>query len=145
MRRSRPIAALLAALALGGCALFSPTPSWVEEVNEADATELADAITGFLKQQWPVASTTLVLEPPEQADNPLTPALEEALRQAGFALADPKAEVPGAHRLRYLVSPMGAGVLLRLQVDQTEASRWFVRDRAGALEAASPFTVRDVH
>ena len=48
----------------------------------------------------------------------------------------------GAHRLRYLVSPMDSGTLLRLTIDEnTRGSRFFVRDAAGQLRFGGPYTI----
>jgi hypothetical protein len=142
-------AALLAALALGGCATTPrPSLSHVSGVSASDAALLANAMAQFLGQQLPRAATTLVLQPPsrDQASNALTPALHSALVQAGFGVqeAAPGTPLPnsGGYALRYLVSPLDAGVLVRLQYHQTEASRWYARNSSGQLQAASPFTVR---
>jgi hypothetical protein len=99
-----------------------------------------------LRQQLPPATTTLVLQPPppSQADNALTPALRGALSHAGFGVFEPSKDTPplaGAHPIRYQVTPLEGGVLVRLHYDRTEAARWFARNRRGQLQAAGPFTV----
>jgi hypothetical protein len=147
MHRSVDVAALVATLALGGCATVSRTSSYVSEVSPADAATLASSIADYLGQQLPPANTTLVLQPPaqSQAHNALTPALTRALQRAGFGVYPPTQDAPapaGVHSIRYLVSPLNAGVLVRLQYDQTEASRWFARNSGRQLQAGSPFTVR---
>ena len=53
----------------------------------------------FIAGQLPAASSTLSLAPP-QAANPLTPALTEALAQAGFALA--AYTITGAWKMRFV-------------------------------------------
>jgi hypothetical protein len=81
--------------------------------------------------------------PSDQARNALTPSLASALRRHGFAVAEDGQTVPsGAHRLRYLVTPLDNGDLMRLTLDgATEGSRFFVRNSAGGLQSGGPFTV----
>ena len=143
MRRST---VALVVLALAGCASVAPTASYVSDVSPADATPLASALAAYLGQQLPPATTTLVLQPPppSQADNALTPALRGALSHAGFEVFEPSKDAPppaGAHPIRYQVTPLEGGVLVRLHYDRTEAARWFARNRRGQLQAAGPFTV----
>lgn len=142
-RRLTICAAVVASI--GGCATTQGGGSWVGKVNEGQARQVAEGMAGFVAQQLPPARTTLVLEPPAegQGSNAVTSALGPALRQAGFAVADPKAEVSGAVRVRYLVTAMDDGVLVRLRLGDTEAARWYRPDAAGSLAAASPFTVRE--
>jgi type IV secretion system protein TrbH len=138
--------ALAAVLALGGCAAAQPGVSYVTEVTPADAAVLASDMADLIGRRLPAASSTLMPEPPpeSQAGNALTPALRAALAGAGFTLAEPRTQtVPGAHSLRYLVTPLDGGVLVRLEVDRSAASRWYVRNSAGALQPGSPFTVRE--
>jgi hypothetical protein len=136
---------LLLALALPGCALFplgSGSSSYVAGVAPTDAPVLAEALAGVISQQLPPLSTTLALQK-APADNALTPVLEAALARAGFALADPAQAVPNTHTVRYQVTPLDNGLLLRVQIDATtEASRWYRRDSAGQLTPGSPLTVR---
>lgn len=151
-RRWRGEILLLAVCLLAGCATSRPPGSYVSGVFESDADLLASAMVEYLGEQLPPASTTFVLQPParDPLGKALTPALGSALRQAGFAVqeAAPQKAAPGSpagsggYALRYLISPLDAGVLVRLQYQQTEASRWYVRNSRGELQAASPFTVR---
>ena len=134
----------LAAL-LSGCA-FGPNGSYVAPLQQpADANVLASGIAGFVAMRLPAASSTLVLDatPSDQASNSLTPALAAALRRRGFAIAEDGQPVPAdAHRLRYLVTPLDNGDLVRLTLDgAVEGSRFFVRNTAGGLQAGGPFTV----
>ncbi len=146
-RRSMGERLLLAVLLLAGCATSRPPGSYVSGVFESDAALLASAMVEYLGEQLPPASTTFLLQPParDPLGNALTPALGSALRQAGFAVQEAAPGSPagsGVYALRYLISPLDAGVLVRLQYQQTEASRWYVRNSRGELQAASPFTVR---
>jgi len=144
IRRFRLVLPCLAAL-LTGCA-FGPDSSYVAPLAQpADAQVLANGISAFVATRLPAASSTVALEPPpsDQADNSLTPALASALRHRGFAVAEGGQTLPpGAHHLRYLVTSLGEGNLVRLTLDGTsQGSRFFVRNSAGGLQSGGPFTV----
>jgi len=129
---------------LCACAVGANT-SYVTSVSSpTDAKVIAAGISSFIRTQLPAASTTIVLDPTpsEQANNALTPMLEDSLRQQGFAVS--VSAVPaGSHTLRYWVTPMDAsGELVRLMIDgRKEASQFFVRNTAGNLQTGGPFTV----
>ncbi|WP_227650638.1 hypothetical protein [Klebsiella pneumoniae] len=52
------------------------------------------------------------------------------------------ATVPAGVPLRYIASPLDSGVLLRLQYQGIEASRYYPRGSNGQLLPGAPFTVR---
>jgi hypothetical protein len=144
IRPCRFVLPCLAAL-LTGCAL-GPHSSYVAQLEEpADAQVLANGIAAFVATRLPAASSVVALDPTpsDQADNSLTPALASALRRRGFAVAEEGQTLPsGAHHLRYLVTPLDRGNLVRLTLDGTsEGSRFFVRNSAGGLQSGGPFTV----
>ena len=141
MRHPLHAALIGAMLLLGGCAGVGPRSSYVEAVTPADAPVLAADIAGFVAERLPAAATTLALDAP--AGDSLTPVLRGELRRIGFGVADAGQNASGAHPLRYLVTPLDAGVLVRLHVDRTTASRLWLRNSAGTLQAGSPFTVRE--
>jgi len=135
---------LAVACAVSACAV-GPDTSYVASLSApTDATVIASAISSFMRTQLPAASTTLVLDPTptEQASNTLTPVLADSLRQQGFAVAQ-EAAPAGSHTLRYWVTPLDtSGELVRLMIDgRKEASRFFVRNTVGNLQAGGPFTV----
>ena len=134
----------LAAL-LTGCAL-GPDSSYVAQLQQpADAEILADGIADFVAMRLPAASTTVALDPTpsDQASNSLTPALIAVLRRRGFAVAeDGQAAPAGVHHLRYLVTSLDNGDLVRLTLDgAAEGSRFFARNTAGGLQSGGPFMV----
>ena len=142
MNKSLPL--IVAATMLSGCA-YDPDGSYVEPLTApADATVLAGAMTEFVSMRLPAARNALILQVTSagQASNAVTPLLTDDLRRRGFALVADGTE--GAHRVRYLVTPLDQGDLVRLSLDggNTEASRFFVRTMAGALQAGGPFTIR---
>jgi hypothetical protein len=137
---------LLAASLLGGCALGS-SGSYVANLRApADAQVLASGMVDFVAAELPAASSTISLDPTPsgQQKNALTPALLRDLRQRGFAIADGnQADQAGIHHLRYLVTPLEGGVLVRLSIDdRTQAARFFAPNTAGSLQAGGPFMVR---
>jgi hypothetical protein len=143
MRAALP---LLVAVSLGSCAI-GPDSSYVGELSApGDARILAADMVEFVSAQLPAGSTTIALNPTpaDQASNALTPAFTAALRRRGFALADDRqGGAPVAHHLRYWVTPLDNGDLVRLSIDdRTEASRFFVRNAHGGLQAGGPFVVR---
>jgi hypothetical protein len=145
LRRALSLAAVssLAACALG------PGGSYVSQVDTpADAQVLATGMVVFVAAQLPAASSTVVLDPTpsDQAGNALTPAFVAALRERGFAVADEgQASASGTHHIRYLVTALDNGDLVRLSIDDgAQASRVFVRNSAGGLQAGGPFMVRQM-
>ena len=140
--RSIPLFGL--AVALAACTIGG---SYVGGVSgPGDAQVLAYGMAEFVAQELPAASTTLVLDPipAYQAENALTPALASALRSQGFAIAGENgAGIRGVRHLRYWVTPLDGGELVRIAIDdRTQGSRFFVRNTAGGLQAGGPFMVR---
>ena len=137
---------LVVVSSLAACAL-DPGSSYVSQVDTpADAQVLAAGMVVFVAAQLPAASSTVVLDPTpsDQAGNALTPAFVAALRDRGFAVADDRqAGAPGTHHIRYLVTPLDSGDLVRVSIDDSaQASRFFVRNAEGGLQAGGPFLVR---
>jgi len=134
---------------LAACAL-GPGNSYVGQVDtQADAQVLSGNMADFVAGQLPAASSTVVLDPTpsDQAGNDLTPAFVAALRDRGFAVADARqGGASGAHHIRYLVTRLDNGDLVRVTIDggTAEASRFFIRNSAGDLQAGGPFTVRQM-
>jgi len=145
MIRLRRFALPCLAALLTGCS-FGPNSSYVAQLQQpTDAQVLAKGIAAFVAMRLPAASSTVALDPTpsDQARNSLTPALASALRRRGFAVAENGQPVAAStHHLRYLVTPLDNGDLVRLTLDgATEGSRFFVRNSAGGLQSGGPFTV----
>ena len=145
----RLVAVFVMAGSIAACALGSGS-SYVDRVaTPADAKVLAGAMADFVAGRLPAGSSAVILDPTsyEQAANALTPAFVAALRDRGFAVADAsQAAAPHTHRIRYLVTRLYNGDLLRVTIDggAAEVSRLFVRNSAGDLQAGGPFTVRQM-
>jgi hypothetical protein len=145
----RPARAFLSAAAVAllvACATRPGNFSYVVQPQQSgDAEALADALAEFVAARLPAASSTLTFDPTprDQVGNTVTTAFTLALRRRGFAVDEGgRAVAGGAHRLRYLVTPMDNGTLLRLTIDEnTRGSRFFVRDAAGHLRFGGPYTI----
>jgi hypothetical protein len=110
---------LIAAVSLAACALDSGTSYVAQVETPADGKALADGMVEFVAARLPAASSTVVLDPTpaDQASNALTPAFVAALRDRGFAVADGRqADTAGAHHIRYLVTPLDNGDLVRVTI-----------------------------
>lgn len=150
MRRHCALWAGVVSAMLTGCAMLpSRNTSYVSAriTAPADARMIADDAASYLTHPLPPARTTLVLDPPQRVQgNVMTPTFEAALRSKGYAVTElnrhPSAKPKGV-QLRYLVSPLDSGVLLRLQYEGVEAARFYPRAASGALTIGAPFTVRE--
>ena len=147
MIRALPFALSLLAAALMAACATGMDASYVGRLSgPGDVHALAVDMAEFVSMELPAASSTVALDPtpPEQANNALAPAFAAALRSYGFAVADGTGGArPSAHRVRYWVTPLDNGALLRLSIDgRTEGARFFVRNAYGALQGGGPFTVR---
>ncbi|MCC8943106.1 conjugal transfer protein TrbH [Bradyrhizobium sp. Arg68] len=148
MNRFRILIMMALVLALGACATTRPTMSFVAGgLSPADAMVLANDVATHLADSLPPAKSSLVLDPPASRNaDVLTPVLLTKLRSAGYGVieADPRTGAKSGEGtpVRYLVSPLDNGVVLRLQYLGVEATRFYPRSAGGALVAAGPFTVR---
>ena len=138
-----PLPFLLAALA--ACTV-GPNTSYVAQLQQpADVDALANGTAEFVSMRLPAASSTVVLDPTPsgQSGNAFTTAFASALLRSGFAVAEDGQPGPaGAHHVRYLVTPLDNGDLVRLTIDgRTEGSRFFVRNTVGGLQAGGPFNM----
>lgn len=136
------------ALLMSACASMRPTMSFVaSDMTPGDAMVLAKDAAAYLANPLPPAKTTVVLDPPiNKSTDVMTSAMIEALRGTGYGVIvagrQNGSKAGEGTPVRYGVSPLESGVLLRLQYLRTEASRFYSRSAGGALIAAGPFTVR---
>lgn len=138
----------VACAVLAGCATTRPGMSYVSsEISPTDARTLAADAAQHLAVPLPAAKTTIVLYPTGQRQDALTPAFTEALRATGFGVSiaprEKDAPAPDGVPVRYLVSPLDYGILMRLEYQHREAARFYVRATDGSLVKAAPFTVRE--
>ncbi len=142
--RFRSLLAICAAATLCAC-VDGSTISYVDsDVTATNSERLAADAVDYLATPLPPARTTLVMQPP-RGDDPLTPILLEKLRTRGYGVvigADAAQGEQGTP-IRYLASPLGTGVVLRLEYHGTVASRFYARGQDGNLTPGSPFSVRE--
>lgn len=153
MAHFRPIILLVTALLLTACAASRSNLSYIESsVTADDAQTLARDIVDFLTDSLPPARTTIVLYPPntkeKDTQDVLTAALLPALSDRGYGvmLIDSSADTADSTGipLRYLVSSFNGGLLLRLQYQGNEVSRYYSKDSNAQLFSGVPYTVRGV-
>jgi len=139
-------------LILASCSTYRSTMSYVaKEITPADALTITNDTIAHLKETLPPAHTILVIDAPKtdakQTDK-LTPKMLEQLRKHGYGVmeADTKNGPQNEQGtiLRYLASPMDNGVILRLQYQHIEASRFYSRGADGMLIINTPFTIRNM-
>jgi hypothetical protein len=122
--------------------------SWVTDVTEEQSTQLADSITAYVAAHTKASSPDLTIlllapTPREQANNPLTLALNNAFRKSGFGLVESKEQAGNAQDLRYQVSRFNDGLWLQLQLNKVEANRFYSLDSDNKIVGDAPFSVRE--
>jgi hypothetical protein len=140
-------------LSLSGCAAIQerlaqresvkPYNSFIEkEIIVSDANEIAQDMAGFLERQLPAAKTTLEIQASGEVFYPL---FREQLARRGFGVVEIK---PGMENrgvfLRYRITTFNDGVLVRMEIDEQAASRYYGRGADGHLTMQSNFTLRGV-
>lgn len=134
------IAAVLMCLAtVPGCAALKNLQSKNvgPQIAAPDVGPVTEDMAQFLAFQLPAAKTTLAIEP---AETPLHQSLIGQLTGKGFGVSD---DDPQAVSLRYLVTPLDGGVLVRMQYKHTEASRYYPRASDGSLSFSNIYSVRE--
>ncbi|MBB2156626.1 pilus assembly protein PilL [Gluconacetobacter diazotrophicus] len=135
MRKPALAALLAAATALAGCATAPPEHlSIVDGASFRDASRLTVTIADILAASMTPATTTISVRPVAGADPMrVSTLLDDTLRERGFALAPSGMAYPGAHNVRYSISPVDGDVELVLDVDSANATCLFGHDAEGAL------------
>lgn len=141
---------LILMLGLAGCAALRPGMSYVApEISATDAKVLASDAVDYLAGALPAARTTVVLDAvSNERSDVLRPALIADLRATGFGVRPMVQPTPDARPadgvpVRYVVSQLEGGVVMRLHYRGTEAARFYRRGNDGALAVSGPFTVRE--
>lgn len=136
---------MVALLALAGCASLNPNASWVGSVSSTDAAIIGSDLGQYVASQLPSVKAEIWVQPMDRGkSSPVIDALEDTLRQRGYAVMPNSATRPAsAHLVRVLVSghrhwgETNAFVL----IDGREASRDYVKNTEGAMQPAGPFSV----
>lgn len=143
----KTLAALAMAVAvLSGCASsHRAASSWVEPMSSQDAKTIVEDLAEFLAKEEAPAKAVLLVASPQVRQSVLATELEAALLKAGFgvSIAGTSSDT-GGKRLRYAVSGLDGGVLVRVWLEERLAVCWYRRESAeGALVAGSAWTVRE--
>jgi hypothetical protein len=133
---------ILAAPLLGGCALMMADRSWSVELKDDDAQVVAETIAALVADRIPADGKPMVVSPAGIASyDQLEARLATALKKRGFGVDPP--EATNGHSLRYLLTLYGEGYLLRVTLDDAEASTILARGDKGELLAAAPLALRE--
>lgn len=144
MRRPATVFGVAMISLLAGCA--QPAPENTSHITGAqfrDTSALTVFIADILASSLTPADTTLRLAPfsgPDPAHAQIL--LTDTLRERGFALSPDGMPYPGAHTVRYAVSPVGLNLLLELDVDDASATCLYAHEADGALRRAGSCTLR---
>ena len=130
-------------LSLAGCAV-GPDQSFVSESTAPpDAEVLAGGIAEFVGYRIPSGGkVTLAPMAFEQAADSVTLVLRAEFEHQGLTVVPADKAGANVHRLRYLVTELDGGMLVRVTLDgAATGARYFARNTAGALQPAGPYTV----
>jgi hypothetical protein len=133
---------LLLTSPLGGCALMMADRSWSVELKDNDAHVVAETIAALVADRIqadgkPISVAAAGIASHDQ----LEARLAIALKGRGFRVDPP--ETGEEHALRYLLTLYGDGYLLRVTLDDVEASTILARGDNGELLAAAPLALRE--
>ena len=136
MTRALPL--LLAGLALTACA---DNRSYVAPgQGPADARALANGVADFVSQRLRTPHATVMLAP-AQTDNDVTEEIIAALKRRGFGVTTAGTDAAAGQPLRYLVTPLDDGDLLRMRLEGVASGARFFARGPGGLQPSGPFTV----
>lgn len=123
---------VIAVVALTACSGGWPSRSYAP-ITESQAQSVAPFITSYLAGALPAGSEVTIEATPQ---DPIEPMLNEELQSAGLSRSE------AGHRVKYVVTPAGNGVLLRVSLDDTQGmSRYFIRNETGDFYTQGPAMV----
>ena len=144
-RLTRRAATGILLVGLTGCAQNAPsTTSHVSGATFRDASALTVFIADILANSMDGPNSIIRLAPYEGPDpNHTTVLLTDTLRERGFALSPDGMSYPGAHSVRYAVSPVGQNLLLELDTDDAQATCLYGHAEDGSLQRAGSCTIHN--
>lgn len=144
MRLRNHLLASAILLSLAGCASnAADQTSHMTGTTFRDTSALTVFIADILANSLSPAQTTLRLLPYEGEDSYKAEILlTDTLRERGFALSPDGMVYPGAHVIRYAVSPVGQNLLLELDVDDANATCLYGHGEDGTLLRVGSCTLR---
>lgn len=143
MRRATGAAAIL--ISLTACAVGDEARDSHIDISEfRDISALTVFIADILAESLDAPKSTLRLAPflgqdPAHAEILLT----DTLRERGFGIAPDGMAYPGAHAVRYSVTPVGQNIMLALDVDDASATCLYDHAADGATQRVGQCTVHN--
>ncbi len=135
---------LLASASLGACALLRANASLRGDLANADATVIAVAIVTFITDRIAPDDKSILLEPSiDDGGDRLATSLASQLEARGYRFERDAANSPDGHHLRILMPVYGGGYLLRIRLDDAEASTILSRSADGQLITGAPLSVQE--
>lgn len=128
----RPLIAGLA-LMLSACQGLSYIEPEFADNSGAVASEIVDAVSR--RSQWRYVHVA----PPEQRDHPFAGTVDASLRGAGYSIDEEGDDIP---TLRYYVTKLYDGILLRVEFASAWTARFFASDKS-LLAPAGPVSVQE--
>ncbi|MEN3168322.1 toxin co-regulated pilus biosynthesis Q family protein [Gluconobacter sp. OJB] len=142
----RPYALTAASLLafLSACAEVPPSQtSHISGAGFRDTSALTVFIADILAHSLDAGRTVLRLAPYTGPDDAHAQTLlTDTLRERGFALSPQGMPYPGAQTVRYAVSPLGADLLVELDVEDAVATCLYGHDSTGALRRKGSCSLR---
>ncbi len=135
---------LLASASLSACALLRANASWRGDLGEADAIAIAATIVAFIADRMAPGDEAILLEPSiDDGGDRLGASLASQLEARGYRFERDGANSPDSHHLGVIITAYGGGFLLRVKLDDAEASTILSRRADGQLVAGAPLSVRE--
>jgi hypothetical protein len=137
----RLLIVLLATALLSGCGVFRPETSWVDDVANRDAAQLSLRIAEVAASRLAPGDRVRLASHRGNGGEAMSAHMKAALQSRGLTVVEGSSD---AHALRYVVSRYGEGLLLRVRLDDAEATTVLKQGRNGELITSTPLTLRKV-
>lgn len=148
----KTIALVLCLVMLSGCTALkerlaarhantNPNASFVDpSISNGDVDTIAMDMAQFLGTRLPPAKTTVVVE---SFRNAFYARFREQLTVRGFGFVEGSQHSTDAVLLRYRVTPLDLGFLVRMEYNGLVASRFYRRANDGNLALNSKYSIRE--
>ena len=135
---------LIALASLGACTVFRSNLSWADDLPGSDRANVAETVAALVADRIPPGGKPVALVAPSftQAGSPFAGELKSALEARGYTILEDDIKADDVHRLRYLLTAYRHGYLLRIYLDDIEASTILSRGGNGQLAAIAPLAIR---
>lgn len=111
-----------------------------KEISVSDSEIVGEDMAAFLSSQLPAAKTTLYIE---LLNSVVSAVLVNELTEKGFGILETKPAEGSAVELRYFVTPLDNGILVRMRYQDKISSRYYGRQADGKLFSSSKIAVRE--